>query len=74
LVQTHHFQRQNNSITDLTVQAIAVQIHQKHPELVRVLVEVGKYAGFARSTTAHSIPCLEDVVAKPQKEFAHYRM
>jgi len=64
LVETHHFERQNNSITDLTVQDIAVQIQHNHPELVRVLVEVGKYTGLACSNTAHIIPCLEDVVAK----------
>lgn len=48
-------ERQNNSITDLTAQAIAVQTRHKYPELVGMRVEVGKYASLARSTTTHSI-------------------
>ncbi|KAI9769849.1 MAG: hypothetical protein M1840_003843 [Geoglossum simile] len=58
---------QNNSITDSTIQAIATQIQDNHPELVRILAEVGQYTGLAYSSTTHSMPRLEDVVARANK-------
>jgi hypothetical protein len=67
LVETYDSKRQNNSIKDSTVQDIAVQIQQSYPDLVNVLVEVGNYASLAWSSTAYSMPRLEDVVAKTYK-------
>jgi hypothetical protein len=63
----HDLERQNNSITDSTVQAIAIQIQDNHPELVRILAEAGQYAGLAHSSKTHSMPQLEDVVARANK-------
>lgn len=67
LSETYDSKRQNNSIADLTVQDIAFQIQQNHLDLVSAMVEEGKSASLACSSTAHSVRCLEDVVAKSHR-------
>jgi hypothetical protein len=62
-------QRQNNSITDQTIQALATQVRHDHPELVSVLVEVGQYASLAPASTMQEIPRIEDVIARTNKAF-----
>jgi hypothetical protein len=64
-VVTHDFGRQNHSITDSTVQALAARIEQNHPELVRVLMEVdNNNHRLTPSRMAVILPLLEDVVVK----------
>jgi len=58
---------QNNSITDSTIQALAAQIEQNRPELIRSLTEVGKYAGLISSYTVCTMSRLEDVVTKTHR-------
>ena len=62
MVETYGFERQNNSITDSTLRALAARIEQNRPELMGALMEVGEYAGLSASSTAQIIPRLEDVV------------
>lgn len=64
LVETHEFQRQNNSITESSIRALAARIKQNHPELTRTLMGLGKYTGLTSAHTVRNIPQLEDVVAK----------
>ena len=64
LFKTHDFQRQNNSITELTIKKLARSVKHNHPELVRVLMEVGTYAGLISSRIAPTMPRVEDVVVK----------
>lgn len=64
LVETHEFQRQNNSITESGIRALAARIKQNHPELTRTLMGLGKYTGLTSAHTVRNIPQLEDVVAK----------
>lgn len=63
LVETHNFQRQNNAITDSTIQALAVRMDQCHPDLFRVLMEAGTYAGLSPSSTVYPLPRLQDIIA-----------
>ena len=63
LVETHGFERQNNSITGSTLRALAARIEQNRPELIGALMEVGEYTCLAASSTAQTMPRLEDVVA-----------
>ena len=67
IIETDNLERQNNSITDSTVQAIAIQIQDNNPELVRILAELGWYAGLIHSNSTHTMPDLEDVVARTNK-------
>lgn len=55
---------QNHCITDSTLRALAVQVRQNHPELVRALDKVGQHAGFGTPSTMQGIPRMEDVVAR----------
>jgi hypothetical protein len=54
LVETHDFQRQINAITDSTIRALAVRMDQRRPDLVRVLMGAGTYAGETRTTTTRT--------------------
>jgi hypothetical protein len=63
LVETHGFERQNNSITDSALRALAARIERNRPELIGALMEVGEYAGLTASSTAQTMPRLEDVIA-----------
>ena len=62
-------QRQNNSITDPTLQVLAAQIWHNYPELVRILVEVGQYASLVPSSIVRGMPQIEDVIARTNKAF-----
>lgn len=62
LVETYRFERQNNSITDSTLRALAARIEQNRPELIGALMEVGEHASSAASGTARTMSRLEDVV------------
>ena len=64
LFETHDFPRQNNSITEPAIQTLARSVKHNHPELVRVLMEVGTYAGLSSSRIAPTMPRVEDVVVK----------
>jgi hypothetical protein len=64
LVETHDSQRQNNSITESSIRALAARIEQNHPELTRTLMGLGEYAGLTSAHTVRNIPQLEDVVAE----------
>lgn len=62
LVETHNFQRQNNPITDSTIRSLAVRMDQRRPDLVRILMEAGTYAGLSPSSAAYPLPRLKDIV------------
>lgn len=47
--------------------ALAARIARNHPELIRSLTEIGKYAGLASLHPPCSIPCLEDIATKPHQ-------
>jgi hypothetical protein len=64
LVETHGLERQNNSIRDSTLRALAARIEQNRPELIRSLTEVSEYAGLTCSHKVRPISRLEDVVTK----------
>jgi hypothetical protein len=61
LVETHGFERQNNSITDSSLRALVAQIEQNRPELIGALLEAGEYAGLAALSIAQIMPRLEDI-------------
>jgi hypothetical protein len=69
LVEANYPQRQNNSITDPTIQSLAAHVWRGNPELVRVLTEVGQYAGLAPSRMTRGVPRIEDVVARTNNAF-----
>ena len=60
---------QNNSITDPTIQSLAAHVWHDNPELVRVLIEVGQYAGLAPSRMTRGVPRIEDVVVRTNNAF-----
>ena len=63
-------QRQNNSITDPTIQSLTAHVWHGNPELVRVLIEVGQFAGLAPSRITRGVPRIEDVVTRTNHAFS----
>ena len=68
LVETDHFKRQNNSITDSTVKNVSHHIQSHHPGLTEALVSIGQCAGLVPS---HAVPVsMEDVVLRTTHELS----
>ena len=69
LIEANYLKRQNNSIGDPTIQSLAAHVWHGNPELVRVLTEVGQYAGLAPSSMTRRVRRSEDVVVRTNKAF-----
>ncbi|CZR52905.1 uncharacterized protein PAC_02782 [Phialocephala subalpina] len=54
---------------DTIVYSLAAHVWHGNPELVRVLIEVGQYAGLAPSSMTRGVPRIEDVVVRTNKAF-----
>lgn len=67
LVETHDSQRQNNSITESIIRALAARIEQNHTELIRSLMSLGKYAGLTSTHAVGNVPPVEDIVAETHR-------
>jgi hypothetical protein len=64
LVETHGLEKQNNSIKDSTLRALAARIKQNRPELIRSLTEVGEYIDLTCLHKVRLISQLKDIVTK----------
>jgi hypothetical protein len=68
-LKTELLKRQNNSITESTIQSLPAHVWHDNPELVRVLVEVSQYAGLALAYITQGTARIEDVVARTEHAF-----
>lgn len=62
--KSYYLDRQNNSILNSTVQALAAQVRHDHPKLFSVLDDVGLYSGLAPLSTKRGMPRIEDVISR----------
>ncbi|KAF2813240.1 uncharacterized protein BDZ99DRAFT_460516 [Mytilinidion resinicola] len=56
--------RQNNSITDPSIRALATQVWCNHAELGNILIDIGQYADLTSSNTIPAMPEIENIVAR----------